>query len=133
MPAALSPQQAIAYVRELSADVRAVAVLDAGGAATAGPPALAAAARELLAASDATELVVRTPAGVVFVARSPACAIVAVAGPLSLVGPTALDLRAALAALQGRTIAGAEPSPPAPVDTPSGALATAADAALRAA
>ena len=50
MPPALTPDLALAYVRELSADVRAVAVLDAGGALLAGDAAVAAAAAPLLAA-----------------------------------------------------------------------------------
>src|SRR6478735_4971575 len=68
--AALTPELAIAYVRELSADVRGVVVLAADGTLLAG--------------------------------RTEEHAIVVSAGPLSLVGPTARDARAAVSALAGR-------------------------------
>jgi hypothetical protein len=115
--AALTPELAIDYVRELSADVRAVAVLTADGRMLAGPPALAAQAAAFLAATaPAADVAVRTRDGVVFAARDPAHALVVAAGPLSLVGPTAIDARRALAALEG---AGA----PALVDTVGGVVA----------
>src|SRR5829696_3234611 len=54
MPPALTPDLALSYVRELSADVRAVVALGPGGEPLAGDPAVAAAARALLdAAPDA--------------------------------------------------------------------------------
>jgi len=103
--AALTPDQAAAYVRELSADVRAVVVLAADGRLLAGPAPLAAPVRDLLAAAgDAPDTAVRTPGGVVLAARTAVAAVVAVAGPLSLLGPTGLDVRTAVEAL----------APPAP-------------------
>src|SRR3954470_13680214 len=98
--AALTPELAIAYVRELSADVRAAVVLAADGRLLAGPEALAAPARELLAvAGDRQDVGVRTAGGVVLAARGPAHALVAAAGPHSLIGPSAIDARRAVDAL----------------------------------
>lgn len=100
MSAALPPDLAVAYVRELSADVRAVVVLDATGAPLAGPAQLAGPAWAFLAAvGEATEAAERTSAGVVVAARTATVAVVAVAGPLALEGPTAVDVRAAVAAM----------------------------------
>jgi hypothetical protein len=128
--AALTPESAIAYVRELSADVRAAIVLDAGGRRLAGPAALEEPARRLLAAAgEAADVAERTPAGVVFAARTPVHAIVVAAGPLSLLGPTALDARTAVEALGA---AGAPPlSGPRPGGT-SDAVRQAAEAVLSA-
>src|SRR3954449_315619 len=89
--AALTPELAIAYVRELSADVRAVVVLDAAGERLAGPAALAAPARALLSAAEtADDVALRVDGGLVIAARTARHAIVVAAGPLSLVGPTAI-------------------------------------------
>ncbi len=130
-------------MRELSADVRAVAVLDGAGRTLAGAPGLGAAAPPLLAAARAGEpaVVVRTASGVVFVARGPGRAMIAAAGPLSLEGPTALDVRAAVLALEAGEAGPADPAEPGPA--PDGpriaalaadrtALRLAAEAALRA-
>ena len=120
MTAALSPDLAIAYVRELSADVRAAAVLGSDGARLAGPVGLAAPARELLAAlGDASQATVRRPTGVVVAARGPEHSLVAVAGPLALSGPLLLDARAAVGAAADGSVA-----------PPSAALETAADGAI---
>jgi hypothetical protein len=100
MSAALPPDHAAAYVRELSADVRTVVVLDARGAVLAGPAALAAVATAFLAAAgDDADAVERTADGLVIAARTATHAVVAVAGPLALEGPTAADVRAAVDAL----------------------------------
>jgi hypothetical protein len=124
VPAALPPDLAIAYVRELSADVLAVVVLAADGAHVAGPEALAAPARAFLdAAAGAPEVAERTPGGVAIAARTAVHAVVAVAGPLSLVGPTAQDVRAAAEALA----AGAPGAPPDPPAAPADADAAPAD------
>ncbi len=121
MTAALTPELAIAYVRELSADVRAVVVLDAEGARLAGPEALQASARALLEAlGEAADAALRLPGGVVVATRSADCALVAVAGPLALVGPTLLDARAAV----GCT------APTSGGDAPSAAVRTAGEAAV---
>src|SRR3954467_5837243 len=84
--AALTPELATAYVRELSADVRAVVVLDAGDRRLAGPRALAAPPPPFLAATaPAADVAVRTRDGLVLAARTPTHAVVVAAGPLSLV------------------------------------------------
>jgi hypothetical protein len=121
--AALTPELAIAYVRALSADVRAAVVLDAGGSRLAGPVALEAPARVLLAAAgEAADVAVRTPDGLVLAARTPAHAIVVAAGPLSLVGPSAIDARRAV---EGLTMDGAPPAPAVP--PPGGPAEASAD------
>jgi hypothetical protein len=100
MSAALPPDHAAAYVRELSADVRAVVVLGPDGALLAGPAALAAPVGAFLEATgDAPDAAERTPDGVVVAARTSTHAVVAVAGPLALDGPTAADVRTAVEAL----------------------------------
>jgi hypothetical protein len=119
----LTPALAVDYVRELSADVRAVIVLDARGEPLAGPHNLAAAARALLeVAGDAAEVDVGTAAGVVCAVRSPAHAAVAVCGRFAIGGVVREDLRAALAALEGRVL-----------DAPAGSADGAADRGLLAA
>ena len=127
MPPALTPALAADYVRELSADVRAVLVLDAAGELLAGPPALAGAARALLAAGgDAAELEAGSGAGVVCAVRAGSHAAVAVCGRFAIGAIVREDLRTALAALEGRSAAGAAP--------PSGSTADGApDTALQAA
>src|SRR4051812_4598955 len=115
--AALTPELAIAYVRELSADVRAAVVLDGDGVRLAGPEALAGPARALLAAAGASSgVAVRAPSGVVVAARSATHALVAAAGPLSLLGPSAIDARRAVDAMSG-----AQPSPGAAQPPPASA------------
>jgi hypothetical protein len=101
MPAALTPAQALGYLRELSADITAAIVLDARGALLAGPPALHGPARALLAHARAStaELHGRTPAGAVFAARDEHHQIVVTTGPLALPRLTRHDLRTALATL----------------------------------
>jgi hypothetical protein len=115
MPAALTPVQALRYLRELSADTTAVLVLDGDGNVLAGPPGGQAAARSLLelAPPGPAELQGRTQRGAVFAARDDAHQIVVATGPLVLPGLTRHDLRSALTALGGRTTA---PSPP--IDAP---------------
>jgi hypothetical protein len=133
--AALTPDQAAAYVRELSADVRAVVVLAADGRLLAGPEALAAPVRGFLAAAgDAPEAAARTAGGAVLAARSATAAVVAVAGPLSLLGPTGIDVRTAVDAL-APTAPGSAPPPPAGAAapaTPDSTLQTAADVVISA-
>ena len=104
MSAALPPAHAAAYVHELSADVTAVVVLDADGALLAGPPALHEPVRGFLAAlGDAAEAVERVDEGVVVAARTTTHAVVAIAGPLVLEGPTAADVRTAVLAAGPQT------------------------------
>jgi hypothetical protein len=103
MPPALTPELALDYVRELSADVRAGVVMDAAGRLIAGPPHFQEPARALLqAAGAAAELEAATADGVVCAARSSAHSIIAVCGRFAIPGVVRQDLRAALAALEGR-------------------------------
>jgi hypothetical protein len=100
MDPALTPDLALAYLRELSADVRAGVVLDAQGARLAGPRALADVAAEVRAAASAqTELELRSADGWVFAARSPAHFLLVVTAPLALAGLVRHDLRAVLGEL----------------------------------
>jgi hypothetical protein len=88
---ALDPELAAAYVRELSADVTAVVVLDGEGRLLAGPEDLAARARELAAGGAHP-----------WVAADGAHTVVAFAD-VEASGPTALDLETALQALKSAT------------------------------
>jgi hypothetical protein len=130
MPPALTPDLALSYVRELSADVRAVVALGPSGEPLAGDPVVAAAARALLdAAPAAAELEVVTPAGVACAVRGGRHALVAACGPLALPGVVRQDLRAAVGALEPgvRPTAPAEPreppagAPPERLERPAGA------------
>lgn len=114
MTGALSPDLAVAYVRELSADVQAAVALDAAGALLAGPAALHGPARELSGLLG--HGIVRTGEGLVVVARGPALTLVATAGRHALPGPHALDAAAAAGAA----------TPPEVVDAPGRALYDAA-------
>ena len=98
----LTPQLALDYLRELSADIRAGVVLDPDGALLAGPDNLADAARDLFnAAKDARELQVTTADGGVYAARSDHHAIAVVCGRLALPSLIRYDLRLVLADLAG--------------------------------
>ena len=98
----LTPQRALDYLRELSADIRAGVVLDPEGALLAGPDELAEPARDLLdAAKDARELMVTTAEGGVYAARSDQHAIAVVCGRLALPSLIRYDLRLVLADLGG--------------------------------
>jgi hypothetical protein len=129
MTAALTPALALAYLSELSADVRAAIVLGAGGeplamsrggdsregsrhlpvsdvapsesgdAPSAGDAALAAAARALLA--DAPVVRALTERGGVFGARDELHGVVVVTGPLALPNLAVHDVLSVLAALGG--------------------------------
>ena len=113
MPPALTPSLALEYVHELSADVRAGVVLDAAGDLLAGPPPLADLARALLdAGGDAGELEAATADGVVCAVRTSDHAAVAICGRFAIPGVVRQDLRAALAALEGRP----PTTPPVPSD-----------------
>jgi hypothetical protein len=96
----LTPQLALDYLRELSADIRAGVVLDPGGALLAGPEAMHQPARDLLNASgDAKELQVTTADGEVYAARSDSHAIAVVCGRFALPSLIRYDLRVVLADL----------------------------------
>jgi hypothetical protein len=99
----LTPQLALDYLRELSADIRAGVVLDPGGALLAGPENLAEPARDLLkAAGDASELQVTTADGSVYAARSERHAVAVVCGRFALPSLIRYDLRLVLGDLAGR-------------------------------
>jgi hypothetical protein len=109
--AALTPAQALAYVRELSTDVRAAVALGPAGELLAGRAELAApAAAVLAAAGDAAELEATAPGGCVCAVRSARHALVAACGPYALPALVRRDLRTALAALEARP-AGVAPQP----------------------
>ncbi len=138
MPPALTPALALDYVHELSADVRAAVLLDAGGALLAGPAELADPAKALIDAAGAAAAEVEdgSPDGVVCAVRSSAHAAVAVCGRFAIGGVVRQDLRAALAALEGRPAGGgpaAEPGPPQPpAAAPDEAVQRAAEALISA-
>src|SRR3954452_19577741 len=98
--AALTPELAVDYLRELSADIREVAILTAAGKPLAGEPEVAAAAKALLtAAPDAAEIEVATAGGAVHAARSPEHAVVAVCGRFALPALIRYDLKVVLGEL----------------------------------
>jgi hypothetical protein len=102
MTDALTPELAVDYLRELSADIRAAAVLTREGEPIAGAPELAAAAARLLAAApDAAEIEVATAGGAVHAARSDRHAVVAVCGRFALPALIRYDLKVVLGELAG--------------------------------
>ena len=112
MTASLTPALALAYLAELSVDVRAAVVLDDAGQPLAGDAALAADVRDLLGSNQA-----RRPAagGTLLSARTAGGGTIAVlAGPLSVLSVLERDLAAAAQAL-----AGARSEPPRFRDSPS--------------
>ena len=94
----LTPQLALDYLRELSADIRAGVVLGPDGALLAGPDALAGPAREMLEAAgeDAGELQVTTADGGVYAARDERHSIAVVVGRFALPSLIRYDLRLVL-------------------------------------
>jgi len=128
MPPALTPVLALEYMRELSADVRAGMVLDAAGDLLAGPPPLADLGRALReAGGDAGELEAATADGVVCAVRTGGHAAVAVCGRFAIPGVVRQDLRAALAALEGRPPDAGTGAPTPLSDDAEPALMTAAN------
>jgi hypothetical protein len=108
---ALTPELAVGYLRELSADIRAAVVLDAAGEPLAGAPELTAPARALLAAApDAAEIEVAAPGGVIHAARSETHAIVAVCGRFALAALIRYDLKVVLAELAPGSGSGSGPA-----------------------
>jgi hypothetical protein len=121
MPPALTPARALEYLRELSADIRDGAVLDADGRVLAGGEPLAAPARELLAAAgEATDVHVTTDEGAVFAARDDHHAIVLACGRLALPSLARYDLRMVLADLSGEEPEGLGDEPDGMADEPGG-------------
>jgi hypothetical protein len=130
----LTPALALDYVRELSADVRAGVVVDAAGTLLAGPDELAAAARAVLeAGGDAAELEAATADGVVCAVRSAGHAMVAVCGRFAIPAVVRGDMRAALAAVEGRAPGGDRAAEPHAGVAGDDALARAAEALISAA
>ena len=102
MTEALTPAQALEYLRALSADIEEAAVLAADGSLLAGPEALAEPARALLAAAHETDdIEVWTAENSVFAARSDRHAVVLVCGRFALPALVRFDLRMVLADLAG--------------------------------
>ncbi len=106
MKADLTPELALAYLRELSTDVRDAVLLDSGGRCLAGSPALAGPAHELLAATKAPQVEVALEQGAVFAARSREHAIAIVAERFSLPALMLHDLRVVLSDLASSTASG---------------------------
>ena len=130
---ALTPALALAYVRELSADVRDGVVLGAGGDLLAGPHALHAPARALLvAAGEASELEVAAAEGVACAARGGEHAIVVACSRFAIPAVVREDLRAALAALAGGAPDAAAPPPAVPAEAVKQPLNSAAEALISA-
>ncbi len=105
-PAALTPALALDLVRELSADVRAVLILSAGGERLAGPSELAAAAqraggrRRRRAGGRGA-----SPRTASSASRATATHVaIAVCGPFAIPGVVRADLRAALAGIEGGAV-----------------------------
>jgi hypothetical protein len=101
MTATLTPALALAYLRELSTDVRAAIVLDAAGERLAGDDELAAAARWLLGAGSAAAIREQPAAeGTLLALRArDGCAIAVIAGDRALLGLLRHDLERTLEAL----------------------------------
>ena len=101
MTASLTPALALDFITALSADIRAAVVFDAAGVHLAGPPALAAAASQLVGQGPG-EFEGSGARGKAFVARDERHVIVVVTGPFALPRVTRHDLRTALSALGGQ-------------------------------
>jgi hypothetical protein len=98
---ALTPERALAYLGELSTDIRAAVVLSAAGERLAGEEALAAPAKTILDAVDAPLAEVDSPRGSVVAARSEHHAMAVVVGRLALPALVRYDVRRVLADLEG--------------------------------
>lgn len=97
MTPALTPAHALAYLRELSADLRGGVVLSSAGVHLAGDATLLTPARALLAAAGgAAEAEGRTRRGAAFVARSGDVVVVIASGPQTIAGLARHDLRLVL-------------------------------------
>lgn len=121
MTGVLSPELAVTYVRELSADVTGAVALGRGGERLAGPGALIGPAQALAAALE--HGVVRLAGeGLAVVARGPGMTLVVAAGRHALPGPHALDAAAAAGSA----------GPPRVVADPSEALCGAARSVITA-
>jgi hypothetical protein len=98
---ALTPELALAYLGELSTDIRAAVVLSVDGERLAGEEELAEAARDLLTVpSDAPVIEVDTPRGTVVGARGERFALAVVAGRQALPALVRFDVRRTLEDLE---------------------------------
>ena len=96
----LTPELAVGYLRELSADIREAVVLAADGEPLAGEPELGVCARRLLAAApDAAEIEVVVAGGAIHAARDERHAVVAVCGRYALPALIRYDLKVVLGEL----------------------------------
>jgi len=96
----LTPELAVGYLRELSADIREAVILTPDGEPLAGEPELAAAAKRLLdAAPDAAEIEVALAGGAIHAARGDHHAVVAVCGRYALPALIRYDLKVVLGEL----------------------------------
>lgn len=112
MESPLTPALALAYLRELSADVLAAVIVDPGGLPLAGDAALAAPGRALLDAGYGPQFDVRTSGRWVFCARSPRFGIILAMGPLALPDLVRHDVGEVAGLLDGqRTCGVAVPGP----------------------
>jgi predicted regulator of Ras-like GTPase activity (Roadblock/LC7/MglB family) len=98
--AALTPELALAYLGELSTDIRAAVVLGPDGEPVAGSHDLAAAARELLRLCGGAGVEVLTPRGSVFAVRVGDYALAVVTGRFALPALVRYDVRRVLGDLQ---------------------------------
>ena len=106
----LTPELAVGYLRELSADIRDALVLTPAGELLAGPAELAAAAARLLAAApEAAEIEVAVAGGAVHAARSERHAVVAVCGRYALPALIRYDLKVVLGELAAAPGGGESP------------------------
>ena len=104
----LTPELAVGYLRELSADIREAVVLTPAGELLAGAPDLASAAARLLAAApDAAEIEVAVTGGSIHAARGERHAVVAVCGRYALPALIRYDLKVVI----GELAADAGPGP----------------------
>ena len=113
MESPLTPDLALAYLRELSVDVLSVVVVDGNGRLLAGPPHLRAPAAAVLRAPATQQgLAIETDAGWIFAAASGNFGVLVAAGPLALAGLALHDVREVAALLAGAPPEEG-PSPPA--------------------
>ncbi|CAA9473913.1 MAG: hypothetical protein AVDCRST_MAG65-965 [uncultured Solirubrobacteraceae bacterium] len=102
MDAPLTPDLALAYLVELSLDLKAAIVVDGDGRRRAGAPELLEPARAVLEVPAAVAgLVISTSAGYVVGCRSHAAGIVVATGPLALPGLVLHDVGHVVALLGG--------------------------------
>lgn len=115
MPSAVTPQEALRHLGELSTDVRAAVLLDARGALAAAEPLdrelgqdLREVLLDLLESADAAdeqpvaEVEVTGPTGAVFAVRTAAFTLAAVADPSTLSSLIRYDIHRVLAGLERR-------------------------------